>query len=310
MRVREGTNPSGVHFLRDRTVIAGLVRSAGVGPGDLVVEFGAGPGVITAALAGTGARVLAVERDDAFVRRLRRRFADRPVRVVHEDLRRVPLPTRPYAVVANLPFGVTTAALRRLLDGDGPLVGADLLVEWGLARRLTEPVPRDAGTAWWAARYGLHIARRVPPSAFSPAPRVAAAHLRIRPRTVDPRTLRTLRALLAAAYRRPDASVAAALGTVLTHGRAHRLARSTGISPPAPAGTVTPTQWLALATGATDGDPRAAEDPAHRGSRAATGAAGGGTQAADGGSRRATGLGRRRAPLGTGEQRARRRSGT
>lgn len=310
MRVREGTNPSGVHFLRDRTVIAGLVRSAGVGPGDLVVEFGAGPGVITAALAGTGARVLAVERDDAFVRRLRRRFADRPVRVVHEDLRRVPLPTRPYAVVANLPFGVTTAALRRLLDGDGPLLGADLLVEWGLARRLTEPVPRDAGTAWWSARYELRIARRVPASAFSPPPRVAAAHLRVRPRAVDRRALRTLRALLAAAYRRPDASVAAALGTVLTHGRAHRLARSTGISPPAPAGTVTPPEWLALATGAVDGGTRAVDRPTHDDARAATGRPDGGVPAADGGTRRATGPGRRHGPLGTGEQRARRRNGT
>lgn len=252
MRVREGTNPSGVHFLRDRTVIAALVRSAGVGPGDLVVEFGAGPGVITAALAGTGTRVLAVERDEAFVRRLRRRFADRPVRVVHADLRRVPLPSRPYAVVANLPFGVSTAALRRLLDGDDAFAGADLLVEWGLARRLTAAVPRDAGTAWWAARYEMRIARRVPSSAFSPAPRVTAAHLRIRPRELDRRALRTLRALLAAAYHRPDGSVAAALGTVLTPGRAHRLARSTGISPPARAGGVTPGQWLALAVGSVD----------------------------------------------------------
>ncbi|GAA4204394.1 ribosomal RNA small subunit methyltransferase A [Actinocatenispora rupis] len=254
MRERTRENPSGVHFLRDRSVIAGLVRSAGVGPGDLVVEFGAGPGGITAALAGTGARVLAVERDEAFVRRLRRRFADGPVRVVQEDLRRVPLPRRPYAVVANLPFAVGTAALRRLLDGDAPLLGADLLVEWGFARRLTAAVPRDAGTAWWAARYELRIVRRVAPAAFSPAPRVAAAHLRIRPRAVDRRALRPLRAMLTAAYRRPGGTVAATLDAVVPRGRAHRLARSTGISPPAAAGTVTPEQWLALAVRAAAGD--------------------------------------------------------
>jgi 23S rRNA (adenine-N6)-dimethyltransferase len=247
---RFGANPSGVHFLRDSSVIAGLVRSAGVGVGDLVVEFGAGPGVLTAALAGTGARVLAVERDAAFVRRLERRFAGRAVRVVEADLRTVPLPRRAYRVVANLPFAVTTAALRRLLDPEpGVLAGADLIVEWGLARRITAAVPRDAGTAWWAARYELRIVRRVPAAAFSPAPRVAAAHLAIRPYPVDRRALRPLRELLRAAYRRPDRPAGAVLGTVVPKARAHRIARSTGISPPTPAGEVTARQWADLAAG-------------------------------------------------------------
>lgn len=241
-------NPSGVHFLRDSSVIAGLVRSAGVGTGDLVVEFGAGPGILTAALAGTGARVLAVERDTAFVRRLQRRFADRSVRVVEADLRTVPLPRRRYAVVANLPFAVTTAALRRLLDPGPPvLAGADLIVEWGLARRITAAVPRDAATAWWAARYAMRIVRRVPAAAFSPAPRVDAAHLAIRPYPMDRRALRPLRELLRAAYRQPGRPAGAVLRTVVPKSRAHRLARSTGISPPMVAGEVTARQWAAIA---------------------------------------------------------------
>jgi 23S rRNA (adenine-N6)-dimethyltransferase len=251
-------NPSGVHFLRDRTVIAGLLASARPRGGDLVLELGAGPGVLTAALAGTGARIVAVERDAAFAARLRRRFAQRPVTVVEDDLRRVRLPRRPFAVVANLPFAVGTAALRRLLGGrDVPLRGADLLVEWGFARRLTRPVPRDAETAWWAARYELRIARRVPATAFSPAPRVAAAHLVIRPRELDRRALPVLRALLTDAYRRPAAPLTAVLAAHVPGGRAHRLARSTGIAPPAVAGAVPPAGWAALAAEAVVGEPAA-----------------------------------------------------
>src|SRR5690606_42049877 len=60
-----------------------IFRSSGTEAGDLVMEFGAGPGILTSALAATGARVIAVERHTGFVARLERRFGDDPgVRVV------------------------------------------------------------------------------------------------------------------------------------------------------------------------------------------------------------------------------------
>jgi 23S rRNA (adenine-N6)-dimethyltransferase len=166
-------------------VVRGLVRSAGLGPDDLVLDLGAGPGVLTVALARTGARVIAVERDPRLARRLARRTAgDTAVRVVEGDLRSVPLPHRPFHVVANIPFATGTDLLRRLLDEHHrgqALAGADLLVEWGFARRLAaEPVDRTI--ARWQRRFRFDVARRVPAGAFSPAPRVDAAHLVIRRR--------------------------------------------------------------------------------------------------------------------------------
>jgi protein-L-isoaspartate O-methyltransferase len=65
-------SPSGMHFLSCPSVAVELVRSSGVGAGDLVVDVGAGAGAITAPLAATGARVLAVERDPRLARRLER----------------------------------------------------------------------------------------------------------------------------------------------------------------------------------------------------------------------------------------------
>ncbi|WP_367916707.1 rRNA adenine N-6-methyltransferase family protein, partial [Leadbetterella sp. DM7] len=91
-----------VHLLHSPTVLRQLV--AGTAPGSLVVDLGAGPGTITAALAARGASVLAIERDPRFAAVLRRRFADQPrVRVVEADLRRARLPARA-RVVANPPF--------------------------------------------------------------------------------------------------------------------------------------------------------------------------------------------------------------
>lgn len=179
-------NHHGFHVLRDPDVVRGLVRSSGVGPDDLVVELGAGPGALTLALARTGARVIAVERDPRMARRLARRTTELAgVRVVEADLRTVPLPHRPFHVVANIPFATGTDLLRRLLDEHHrgrALAGADLLVEWGFARRLVSPELGDRTTARWQRRFALTIARRVPARAFSPAPRVDAAHLVIRPR--------------------------------------------------------------------------------------------------------------------------------
>lgn len=161
-----------------------LIRTSGVGHGDLVFDLGAGYGALTAPLADTGARVIAVELDPALADRLRRRFAAQPlVAVAEADLRRIPLPRRPFHVVANPPFGLTTWLCRRLLgDRTLSLTGAELLLEWGAAKWLTEPWPRDRELASWAARYDIRLVRRVPATSFSPLPSADAAHVSVRRR--------------------------------------------------------------------------------------------------------------------------------
>ncbi|MEV4318015.1 rRNA adenine N(6)-methyltransferase family protein [Actinocrispum sp. NPDC049592] len=173
-------NPSGVHFLCAPAVIRGLLRSADLGPGDLVIDFGAGPGTLTAPLASTGSRILAVERDDEFVRKLTRRFADRPqVRVIHADLRTVPLPNKEFSVVANIPYSLSTLLVRRLL-AQRSFVAADLVVQWGFAKRVSDGQTKE--TALWARKFHIRVAGRIPASSFRPAPRVDSAHLVIRRR--------------------------------------------------------------------------------------------------------------------------------
>jgi 23S rRNA (adenine-N6)-dimethyltransferase len=150
----------------------------------LVFDLGAGYGALTAPLAGTGARVIAVELDPALAGRLRRRFAADPmVGVVEGDLRRIPLPRRPFHVVASPPFALTTWLCRRLLsDRAVRLAGADLVLGWGAAVWLADPRPLGRETAAWTARYEITLIRRVPAACFSPSPATDAAYVRIRPR--------------------------------------------------------------------------------------------------------------------------------
>jgi 23S rRNA (adenine-N6)-dimethyltransferase len=217
---------SGVHLLSDDRVITQLIDAADVGDGDLVIDFGAGPGTITAPLARTGSRVLAVERDARFVADLRSRFDNRPaVRVVHEDLRTVRLPRRAFAVVASIPFAVSTPLLRRLLTPTaGGFTRAELVVEWGLAKRLTAASPRSLESAWWSCRFTMTMRRRIPARCFTPAPKVDAAHLGVRRRPdVDRRTTAILWALLSAAYDRPTVPARQSLNGLAPRRLTHRV---------------------------------------------------------------------------------------
>jgi 23S rRNA (adenine-N6)-dimethyltransferase len=238
-------NPAGAHFLRDRKLVSQLAEGCGARAGDLVLDLGAGSGAITAGLAATGARVVAVERDPKLAARMRRRFADEPlVRVVEADLRTIPLPRRGFLVVASPPFSLTGALLRRLLaDPVVPLVGAELIVQWEAARWLTRPRPRDAEAAWWRVRYQIRLARVISSASFAPPPQVDAAWVSVRPHFVpaSPRGQRRLRAMLSAAYRRPGTRTGVALP-----GHRRLLLRA-GVDPAAPVAAVTADQWHRLA---------------------------------------------------------------
>jgi 23S rRNA (adenine-N6)-dimethyltransferase len=107
----------GQNFLKDKRVARRIVAESGVGKDDLVVELGAGGGMLTRQLARVARQVIAVECDPYWAMHLRERFSnDENVRVVQGDALTVTLPKEPFAVVANIPFNITTPILHRLLD--------------------------------------------------------------------------------------------------------------------------------------------------------------------------------------------------
>lgn len=169
----------GQHFLVGGWLASELVEQAGVGAGDLVVEIGAGTGVLTEALARRAGRVLAVERDPRLAERARSRLAGYGnVRVLTADALELPLPRRPFRVLANPPFRATAAILPRLLGDPGSaLERADLVVQEQAARRYAARRPSNPETVEWGAWYELATGRRLGPDCFRPPPRVAAAVL-------------------------------------------------------------------------------------------------------------------------------------
>ena len=159
------------------------MADAGVAAGELVVDVGAGSGMLTAALLATGARVVAIEPDRRLAARLRR--ACPAADVVEADALLLPWPREPFRVVANLPFGRAAEICRSLLgDPRLPLRSADLIVEWDLAAKRARLWPSTAQTVLWSAWYELAVVRRLEPRAFTPVPSVAAGVLRAARRRV------------------------------------------------------------------------------------------------------------------------------
>ena len=170
----------GQNFLGDERVLSELARLARVEPGDVVVELGAGLGHLTRALAATGARVVAVERDRELAPILR---AELPgVEVVEADAKSFDLETfgRRVIVCGNLPYHLSSPILFHLLDQRTAVKRAVLLLQREVAERIAAPPGgRDYGLLSVLIQHvaDAHVGLEVSRHFFTPPPDVESCAL-------------------------------------------------------------------------------------------------------------------------------------
>jgi 23S rRNA (adenine-N6)-dimethyltransferase len=247
-KVISGPNFSGQHLLRSPRVIRKMIDKAGIRPGDIVLDLGAGKGALAFAMAEKAERVIAVENDPRFADILRNKaqaFAN--VAVVERNILHLHWPKRPFRVVASIPYSITTPIMVKLLDSPcDHLHCAVLLIEYGAAKRFTSRHVRDPRLLGWRMRFDLEWIEAVPRDHFSPPPSVDSAIFRIRRKAeplVAPRHSRLFAGLAEYALKHPDAPVGVALKGVFTAPQLAHLCRNLGVRPQAPVCTLTEEQW-------------------------------------------------------------------
>jgi 23S rRNA (adenine-N6)-dimethyltransferase len=236
------------NFLKDEQTARKIVGEAGITDRDLVVEFGAGAGMITRALSKKARKVLAVEYDPFWVAQLKQTFsANENVKIVAGDALSVDLPNEPFRTVANLPFHISTSILHRLLDDPTqPLEFAHLLVQKEFATKHARASPTTLKTLGWSPWYRFEAGFVVPASAFDPRPEVDACLLvaaKRGPPLVASEHRELFRALVRGVFNGRGNVVGKALRPVFSKKQIRRLAHDNGFSADSFPSQLTVYQW-------------------------------------------------------------------
>lgn len=240
------------NFLNSPSAVQLVVRLAAPGDGDLVIEPGAGEGVLTRALARRRCRIVAHEVDPALAARLRTRTRELPgVSAVQGDFLRSRPPREPFAVVGNIPFSRTSDIVRWCLEAPG-LTSATLVTQLEYARK------RSGDYGNWSLltvrtwpEYEWRLLTRVARRHFTPVPRTDCAVLRLERRAVpllEPEDLPRYREFTAYGFTGVGGSLFATLRGRHPVRRVRAAFGALGLDEAAPVGHVSARQWLDLFT--------------------------------------------------------------
>lgn len=239
----------GQHFLVEPNIVRRIVEISGVGPGDRVLEVGAGAGTLTRALARTGAEVVAYEVDDRLRPLLAETVGGLDVELRFADATRADLGDRladgQWVLVANLPYNVGTSLVLELLQ-HAPSMHRFVVM---LQREAVDRLAASPGTKVYglpsvvAALHGeVHVALRVPPHVFVPTPKVESA-VAVIERSAPAVEAATAVAIASAAFRQRRKMIRSSLrGIVGTEA-----IEEAGLDPRARAEQLSPEDYVALA---------------------------------------------------------------
>ncbi len=170
----------GQHWLNDEATLAAICESAGVQPGDPVLEVGPGLGTLTRQLLRRGAHVTAVEFDQYLAANLSKNVRgdgsiDVDLTVVSEDILHFDLTQLPpgYKVVANIPYYLTSNLIRVLCESSNPFSTAAILIQKEVAQRVAAG-PGQMSILSVSAQYYCEVSLGsfVPKELFTPPPKV------------------------------------------------------------------------------------------------------------------------------------------
>jgi 16S rRNA (adenine1518-N6/adenine1519-N6)-dimethyltransferase len=205
----------GQNFLTDPNLLDAIVRDAKLDPADVVLEVGAGEGVLSGRLAAAAAHLHAIEIDRGLEPALAPLAAHPEVSLHWGDAMKLELAALsppPTAMVANLPYSVATPLILRTIEELPGLRRWVVMVQREIADRLrASPGTRTYGSPSVLVQLACEVAllRAVDPAVFRPRPRVDSAILRLR--RIGPGADAATRELVRAAFAHRRKSLARSL---------------------------------------------------------------------------------------------------
>lgn len=181
----------GQNFLIDDHILTKIVDAADITKDDMVLEIGPGIGTMTQYLCERAKRVVAVEIDRALIPVLEDTLSEYDnVTVINEDILKVNLHKlaeeyndgKPFAVVANLPYYITTPIIMELFESHVPVKSITVMVQKEVAERMqTGPGSKDYGALSLAVAYysKAEVVAVVSPNCFIPRPKVESSVIRL-----------------------------------------------------------------------------------------------------------------------------------
>ncbi|MBI2674007.1 MAG: ribosomal RNA small subunit methyltransferase A [Candidatus Zambryskibacteria bacterium] len=185
----------GQHFLKSEKALRTIVQTGKIEKNDIILEIGPGTGIMTAELLNTGAKVVAIEKDDNLHEFLKKKFGQEIVSgqltLIHDDILKFDLSklaAKSYKLIANIPYNITGAILKKFLETDYQPERMVLLVQKEVAERITGR-PLGSSTSKWEKESILSISVKaystpkyietVKAGSFAPMPKVDSAIIAI-----------------------------------------------------------------------------------------------------------------------------------
>ncbi|MBQ9444608.1 MAG: 16S rRNA (adenine(1518)-N(6)/adenine(1519)-N(6))-dimethyltransferase RsmA [Lachnospiraceae bacterium] len=170
----------GQNFIKDNRVLEDIVEASCLTKEESVVEIGPGLGALTEVLSEAADQVYAVEVDRKLIPILEETLKGRDnIHIINQDIMKTDVKAltegRPFRIVANLPYYITTPIIMSLLENRVPCKSITVMVQKEVGERMVaQPGNKDYGALTLAVGYYTKaaIVRKVPSSCFIPAPKV------------------------------------------------------------------------------------------------------------------------------------------
>jgi len=173
----------GQNFLVNESVLEKVVKAGDVGKGDVVIEVGAGIGVLTKALAGKAKKVIALEKDKNLIPLLEMQLGNfSNVEIINEDVLSYKVKEKDYKIIANIPYYITSPIIRKFLEAEHPPSLLVLTIQKEVAERIKAKPPKMNLLAVSVQLYSdVEIISNISPAAFYPSPGVTSSIIKIKP---------------------------------------------------------------------------------------------------------------------------------